>query len=195
MTIVGRLAALCVAMTCALPAHALEIVRRGDAIVLSGQINPGDDFRFRDEVIAKGAPRSVILDSTGGHVLSAYEIGRLVRSKGMKTIVDAGQMRCVSACTLIFAAGVQRHYVNANFADQAVAPADGRGLGYHEGLSFVAGRWQQAGSATAYMIEGYYEFGSSKAASLITRASVRQMYYVSGTSALSLGLATSLTLP
>lgn len=49
----------------------------------------------------------VNLDSDGGSVMAAMEIGRTVRARQMRTLVDIDR-RCLSACVLILAGGVQR---------------------------------------------------------------------------------------
>lgn len=45
------------------------------------------------------------------------------------------------------------------------------------------------------MINGYYEFGSPAAAEFVVKAGHKEMYYVSGATALAKGLATSLAKP
>lgn len=176
-------------------ALALEISRNGAALHLSGGIKSGDDVRFR-EALAQGAPKLVTLDSPGGLISAAYEIAREIRKSGATTLVDASRARCSSACTLIFAGGRARHYVNAERVPDGPQGKAGKGLGYHEGNAWsVSGRREQSGRASAHMISGYYEFGSSAASEFLTKAGYKDMYFVSGQTALSKGLATSLSRP
>ena len=49
----------------------------------------------------------VNLNSSGGHVATAIEVGKLIRLNDYKTIV-AGSNECSSACGLIFIAGIER---------------------------------------------------------------------------------------
>ena len=70
---------------------ALENVNRGD-------LNKGDQTTYA----------TVLLDSSGGDVASALEIGRMVRTARAHTEVRG---KCVSACIFILAAGV---FKNAN---------------------------------------------------------------------------------
>ena len=70
------------------------------------------------------------------------------------------------------------------------------GLGYHEGNNFLAsGKKGQSGAATGRVIDFYYEFGSGKASSIVTKADWKHFYYVSAATALDLGLATSTKRP
>lgn len=83
-------------------------------IKLSGQIVAADVAKFQS--VAAVAiqqtkarrlpfPAQVFLDSPGGDVFAAMAIGRQIRANDFWTAVDS---TCVSACTLIFAAGVTR---------------------------------------------------------------------------------------
>ena len=183
----------------AAPAQALEMRLVGSTLHLSGPLGWGSHHGFKAFVDSqpKGAIQVVALDSGGGSVESAQEIGRRVRKEGWSTLVDARRGRCTSACTAIFAAGTGRYYVGAEgMLDGAVAPKETRGLGYHEGGSPDSRQPNQYnGNATAFMIALYYEFGSRQAASLATKAPPNMMYLVSGRTALNLGLATSLSPP
>lgn len=193
---IAWLASAAVALTlCCGGAAALDIARNGATLHLSGRIVSGDDLRFRD-ALAQGAPKLVTLDSRGGYIDAAYGIAREIRKLGAATMIDASRARCTSACTLIFAGGRARHYVNAERIADGLQRGDAKGLGYHEGNAWAAsGRREQSGRASAKMIGGYYEFGSSSAASFVTKAGFREMYFVSGATALSSGLATSLARP
>lgn len=75
---------------------------------LTGTIDPGAAQRFADEIAARGEYVStVLLDSPGGSVDDALEIGRLILEKGLSTQVRDGQL-CASSCPLIFASGAER---------------------------------------------------------------------------------------
>jgi hypothetical protein len=51
--------------------------------------------------------KTVPLDSPGGSVIDALEMGRLIREKGFTTSVAAGSL-CASSCPLVFAGGKER---------------------------------------------------------------------------------------
>lgn len=183
----------------ALPAAALDLRLAGSTLVLSGPLNWGSHHEFKSfvEALPAGTVRVVALNSGGGSVESAMEIGRRIRKEGWATFVDARKARCSSACTAVFAAGVGRHYVGAeSIADGIVEPKANRGLGYHEGGSPQSLQpMQYSGGATGAMINLYYEFGSREAASLATKAPPNRLYIISGATALAKGIATSLSPP
>lgn len=181
------------------PAGAIELRRSGSVVMLQGPLKWGDHHVFKAFLDAQPPGiRTVLLDSGGGSVEAAQEIGRRIRKEGWATLVDARRTRCTSACTAIFAAGTVRHYVGAEaIRDGAVAPKAARGgLGYHQGSSpgsMHANKY--SGNASAHMVDLYYEFGSRGAASVIDLAPPNMLYFVSGRTALEKGLATSLSNP
>lgn len=191
MRVVSGLMMLC--LTSGQAAHAIEISHNGSTATLSGPIRDGDQFRLR-EFLATPEGRQVKmlrLTSPGGRVFPAREMARDIRSAGLVTIVDASRDSCNSACTGLFAAGVRRLYLNAGFEDGAAVKT---GLGFHEGNApQQSGGRGYSGPATADMNNIYYEMGVPGAASLITKATFNRMYKISGQTALSLGIATSLS--
>ncbi len=165
---------------------------------MSGSIIAGDEFRFFELMKTNAKSINLIsLNSGGGAIDPAIEMARYIRANGLTTLLDGSRAKCASACTLLFAAGTRRHYVNAlSLADGVVGKSGFSGLGYHEGNSSLSrSKNRYSGQATARMIGMYYELGSSRAADLATKAPPEMLYRVSGSSALSLGLATSLERP
>ncbi|SHI62533.1 hypothetical protein SAMN05444417_1282 [Wenxinia saemankumensis] len=78
------------------------------ALLLTGQIAPGDADRIRDEIVpapAEGTP--VFLNSPGGSVADALALGQWIREAGMDTRMGGTDI-CLSACPYILAAGVTR---------------------------------------------------------------------------------------
>lgn len=76
------------------------------ALLLTGQIAPGDADRLRRELDLV-APVTVILNSSGGSVGDALELGRWLRAAGADTALTPSDI-CLSACPYILAGGVQR---------------------------------------------------------------------------------------
>jgi hypothetical protein len=184
-------------MTAAMPAHALEFSLRGNAVVISGPVKLGDNVRF-DEFMAQPAAQNArvfILNSTGGTIGIALHIAREIRKRRGATVAD-GRTTCESACTVMFAGGVSRHYVNTGGLQDRLGGARG-GLGFHEGNNANSdGRGRQySGGASQAMANAYYEMGIGTAAGLMVKANDRQMYRISGQTALSTGIATSLSPP
>lgn len=193
-----RFSALLAAMLASGAVSAMDMRISGHEIVLSGSIVDGDEFKFKELVERSGnGLRVVRLNSGGGKINPAGEIGRIIRKRGMATLVDARNSRCGSACTIIFGSGVSRHYVGAEgIADSLTKPAAYRGLAFHEGnnpLSRASNRY--SGPATAALIGWYYEFGISSARSLAIQAPPNGFYQISGATALSMGIATNLNRP
>lgn len=80
----------------------------GGDLKLSGTIDPGAAIRFRTEIEQRGEyVKTVVLDSPGGSVMDALEIGALIQEKGLATKVAAGNL-CASSCPIIFASGAER---------------------------------------------------------------------------------------
>lgn len=85
---------------------------------LRGGISAGDGARIVDE-LAAAAPEVVLLDSQGGSVSDALEIGRTMRALGVEARLEDGAV-CMSACPYMFAGGVVRQV------------AEGARLGVHQ---------------------------------------------------------------
>jgi hypothetical protein len=51
--------------------------------------------------------KTVVLESPGGSVSDALEMGRLIRGKKLATEIESGRY-CASSCPLVFAGGVER---------------------------------------------------------------------------------------
>jgi hypothetical protein len=186
---------LTTAITIATPSHALQFAKKGDVVTLSGSINSGDEHLFKDFMNdpAQANVKWIRLNSTGGKVLPARDMGRLIRSRQLSTIVDARADNCASACTVLFGAGVKRYYLNAGAVTDGVYGFKEKpfGLGFHEGNnpSSLDGN-KYSGQATADMIAAYYEFGMKNAKDIITRAPPNKLYRVSSQTAMTLAIAT-----
>jgi hypothetical protein len=77
-------------------------------LVATGMIAPGSAEAFASEVNARGEYiRTVVLNSPGGSVGDALEMGRLIRAKGFATEVEKDRI-CVSSCPLVFVGGAKR---------------------------------------------------------------------------------------
>jgi hypothetical protein len=78
-----------------------------EAIIIRGDIVDGDDARFGD--LSRRYPRAVVyLESAGGSLVPAIEIGKLVHIRHHTTAVLDGST-CTSACALIWIAGTPRY--------------------------------------------------------------------------------------
>lgn len=102
----------------------------GGALNVTGTIDIGSAERFRTELEAvREYVKTVALDSPGGSVNDALEMGRLIREGGFATSVASGAL-CASSCPLIFAGGTERlatetsaigvHQIYANISADAL---------------------------------------------------------------------------
>lgn len=78
------------------------------AVLLNGSIADGDGARFAEWLQeSPDAPSSIALNSPGGDVDDALEIGRLIRDREFPVVIAPGAV-CFSACPYILAGGVKR---------------------------------------------------------------------------------------
>jgi hypothetical protein len=80
------------------------------AISIEGEIVTGDEIKFSN-ALAAGTATHVMLNSPGGLIAPALEIGYAIHAKALATFAT---VRCASACGLIWLAGETR------FADVSV---------------------------------------------------------------------------
>lgn len=83
----------------------LAFETRGDVLILTGTIAPGDSERISEHL--QGDIARVRLNSPGGSVQDALAIGRSLRQANLETVLGAGDI-CLSACPYILSSGVQR---------------------------------------------------------------------------------------
>lgn len=107
----------------------------GEIILIEGEIKAGDDNTFR--VLSLKYPSAIVaLDSEGGALIPAIEIGKMIRLQGYPTIVASGSV-CTSACALMWVAGSKK-YLSAN----------GR-VGFHASYRTESGRPTETGLGNA----------------------------------------------
>jgi hypothetical protein len=110
----GLLRVIALAALTLLPQHvaraadisSLKLDKDLTAILLVGDIQSGDEKKFSAEA-AKYESAVVLLESEGGSVPAALQIGEAIRLKGFGTWVINGS-DCNSACALIWLAGTPR---------------------------------------------------------------------------------------
>ncbi|MEP5758374.1 MAG: hypothetical protein ABJ327_03485 [Litoreibacter sp.] len=77
-----------------------------DVLNLTGTIAPGDAERMAEQMADVDIQR-VRLNSPGGSVQDALEIGRMLRKARLETLLGAGDI-CLSACPYVLASGIER---------------------------------------------------------------------------------------
>ena len=75
-------------------------------ILIDGEIIAGDDEKFR-KIAAEFSDAIVVLNSEGGAIYPAMDIGRTIKLRGYATVVLDGSS-CASACALIWISGSRR---------------------------------------------------------------------------------------
>lgn len=197
-------AALCMAtatlaalLLAAPAAHAIYLAEDGQKARLYGPFELNDEKIFA-AFLAKPRPaplRVLYLESFGGSILSAVQIGRMVRKAGLATAVYADSKICDSACTLVFAAGVRRHYIHGETVFEGIGARSG--LGYHP--AYLRGDRVhfsiKSDTFVKVMNDFYAEMGAPRAAELVAKAGINSIYRPSGKTSLELRLATSLAEP
>lgn len=83
-------------------------IEAGKTLLLEGAIEDGDAARLIKDIAAlRIAPTRVLLNSPGGVVRDALELGRYFRAEGLDTALRDGDI-CYSACPYLLAGGVSR---------------------------------------------------------------------------------------
>ncbi len=89
-------------------AQAMEAKVVNNALILSGPVVEGDVKLFQMALASQPAITTVVLrNSKGGHALSGYQIGALIREHGLSTIVSG---HCISSCSRMFLGGKERRF-------------------------------------------------------------------------------------
>lgn len=144
-------------------------------ITISGDIESADVERFRT-VSLRYEKAFVVLDSPGGALRPAIEIGKLIRLRGYTTYVPREAV-CTSSCALIWLAGSPRWL-----------SARGR-VGFHAGYRDNGGRLEESGVGNA-LIGNYLTLLnlSQKTVIFATTASPYSMVWLSKANAQSAGI-------
>lgn len=121
-------------------------------IEIDGPIEAGDDERFR-RISLQFRDAVVNLDSEGGALLPALEIGKMIRVAGYDTMVRFGSS-CASSCALIWLAGERRKL------------SVGGKVGFHAAYRNNSGRPEEIGAANALIGNYLTLLGFSTRASL-----------------------------
>ena len=87
-----------------------ECSESGCGLVLEGRIGSDDVAIFKRSLEKAGDKGSLtlVLDSEGGDVAAAIEIGRVVRRWSASFVVVAANAKCFSACVFVLAGGLSR---------------------------------------------------------------------------------------
>ena len=90
--------------------NAMTLKEVGDQLILSGPVVEGDTKKVREAFARNANIRTVVLrNSPGGHVPTGYEVGDLMRAKGLRTAVSG---YCFSGCSRMFLGGKERVFTD-----------------------------------------------------------------------------------
>lgn len=77
-------------------------------IVVHGEIVAGRSYQVLENALSKlPTDTIVVLNSPGGNPIEAIKMGRMIRARGLETMVVEGDM-CASACSFVFMGGIER---------------------------------------------------------------------------------------
>lgn len=124
-------------------------------LVLSGEIDWQDVQALKAD-LAEETPELVVLDSPGGLIEAAMEIGNEIRAYKLDTMVRSGQM-CASACGLIFFSGHQK-FLSRNGLVGLHQAHDGKGNTVELGTARVDGYLRAMGVPRS-VLDRMYRFG------------------------------------
>lgn len=148
-------------LLCATMAQAATITHKKldattEMIRIEGNIVSGDLERFRQ--ISLRYPKAVVtLNSDGGLIYPAIEIGKIIKVMGYSTIVEYKNV-CLSACALIWIAGSERSL-----------DTEGR-LGFHASYRNDNGKLVESGVANALVGSYLTSLGASAKTIVFTTA-------------------------
>lgn len=92
-----------------LAAHGMGLSVQGNTVFAAGPVE--EDYRkFVEALDHSGVEQVVFVNSPGGDLWTGLQVGRLIASRGLKTVV-AGT--CNSACSIMFMGGRERSFSDA----------------------------------------------------------------------------------
>lgn len=99
------------ASTLVMKAQAMVLERVGPDLYASGPTVSQDYLSFKQVLQEVGIQRLILVNGPGGDLWTGMQVARLVRDKGIKTLVSG---HCMSACSLIFMAGQERAFASGH---------------------------------------------------------------------------------
>lgn len=151
-----------------------------DTIILKGRFKLGDENRFRAVALATNRA-TVYLDSQGGKLYPAMEIGKIIRIKGFATAVNENE--CASSCAMVWMAGEPR--MMSNFSS----------IGFHTPYTTDKNGNKKSDVAEGALV-GSYLTGlgfSQKVAMFVVTAGAKEMNWLNKSTADKLGIAVTFT--
>ena len=151
-----------------------------DTITLKGPFILGDENKFRAVALATSRA-TVYLDSQGGKLYPALEIGKIIRIKGFATAVQ--ETECASSCAIVWLAGEPR--MMGNFSS----------IGFHTPYTMDKNGNKKSDIASGALIGSYLTglgFRQNVAMYVVT-AGAKEMSWLNKSTADKLGIAVTFT--
>jgi hypothetical protein len=104
----------------------IRVLPDARAVTIEGEIQPNDFEIFKEKTSRLNGQHIVGLQSYGGNIIAALQIGEFIRMRGWQTFVPK---ECHSACALIWLAGVKRAMNSTARIGFHAASVDGREIG------------------------------------------------------------------
>jgi hypothetical protein len=147
-----------------------------DMITVKGPFKLGDENKFRAVALAT-SNATVYLDSPGGKIHPALEIGRIIRIKGFSTAVQ--ETVCASSCAMVWLAGEPR--MMSNFTS----------IGFHAPYSTDKNGAKQSDVTHGAMVGSYLtNLGfNQKTVMYVVTAGADEMHWLQKSTADQLGIA------
>ena len=146
------------------------------ALILSGQLDHGDDYRFLRLALENPETRSVLLSSPGGSLDAGLVMAAAFRRMNFVTIVPP-RATCASACALAWLGGTRR-----------MVSETGR-VGFHAAYNRKDGKAQESGVGNALIGSFLNEIGLKRSAIIyITQAPPEGMQWLTIQDATQIGI-------
>ncbi len=151
-----------------------------DVITVKGDFKLGDENKFRSVALATNNA-TVYLESQGGKIYPALEIGKMIRLKEFATAVDEAE--CTSACAMVWLAGVPR--MMSNFSS----------VGFHAPYTTDKNGKSKSDVTHGALVGSYLtSLGfSQKVVSFVITAGAEDMHWLQKSTADKLGIAVTFT--
>ena len=101
---------LIVMLTLSPTAPAMELKVVGNQIILTGPVLGDEPGKVREALASSAAIDTVILrNSSGGNAPAGYQVGEMIRERGLRTAVSG---YCYSSCSRMFLGGRTRYFTD-----------------------------------------------------------------------------------
>jgi hypothetical protein len=128
-----------VVMAMPTPTFGMELKIVGNQLILSGPVVGDESGKVREALASSPGIETVILrNSGGGNAPAGYQVGQLLRERGLRTAVSG---YCYSSCSRMFLGGRTRHFTDDYLPEN-------NNIGFH-------GHYDRIGRLNANLVRQY----------------------------------------